>query len=421
MNEKPKLNTALVVRISIVQLAIGVWDEILNSTLQNVLVLGFGKTETFKGAIIAASQLLTLFLLPIWGGLSDRSKAKRGRRTPFILTGGFVCAVSLALSVLFLEHTSLLPFLVCFFLCAVAISMMNPAATALVPDLTPKPLNANASVINRIVCSLGGAWVVMLIFFFDTDFTVIYLTAAGTILNCTLFYLFAVPENKLLEKQKPILTRYNGNDHTEQTSLSVLLHTLSASQKRSFAGILTANFFAKLAYYAFSSAYLNYAVTQWGMQYAHTSFLTIAIYISGLVSILLTARIAAKLGRKRTLVLSYAFMLAGFALAALTHNFGTVAVLSLLLVGIGWSMESVLPLPMLMELTHAGTVGIVTSVYTDSCKFGRVIGPFAAGFLLDKSRFGYRALYPFAALAMLPAFATLPFIKHGNTEVRTHE
>jgi len=417
-DQKLRLNTALVVRISVIQLAIGVWDEILNSTLQNVLVMGFGKTESFKGGIIAASQLLTMLLLPLWGGLSDRCRAKRGRRTPFILTGGFACAAVLGLSVLFLEKNSLLPFLVCFFLCAIAICMMNPAATALVPDLTPKPLNANASVINRIICSLGGAWVVILIFFFDTDFTVIYLTAAGTILNCTLFYLFAVPENRLLQKQKDILAKYNGITDITQTSLRVMFKNFSKDKKRSFSGILGANFFAKLSYYAFSSAYLNYAVTQWGMKYAHTSLLTIAIYLSGLVSILLTAKIAAKMGRKRTLVLSYAFMLAGFLLAAATSRFGIIAVLSLLLIGIGWSMESVLPLPMLMEMTDTGTVGIVTSVYTDSCKLGRVIGPFLTGFLLDSRRFGYRSLYPFAALSILPAFATMPLIRHGNVQLQ---
>lgn len=419
--DKLRLNTALVVRISVIQLAIGVWDEIINSTLQNVLVLGFGKTESFKGGVIAASQLLTMLLLPVWGSLSDRCTAKRGRRTPFILTGGFVCAVVLAFSVLFLEKPSLVPFLICFFLCAVAVCMMNPAATALVPDLTPKPLNANASVINRIVCSLGGAWIVILIFFFDTDFTVIYLTAAGTILNCTLFYLFAVPETRLLQQQKDILAKYNGTNENAKASLRMMFKNLSTGKKRSFAGILSANFFAKLSYYAFSSAYLNYAVTQWNMKYAHTSMLTIAIYLSGLVSILLTAKIAAKLGRKRTLFLSYAFMLAGFVLAATASHFGIVAVLSLFLIGIGWSMESVLPLPMLMEMTDAGNVGIVTSVYTDSCKLGRVVGPFLTGFLLE-GQFGYKALYPFAVLAVLPAFASIPLIRHGNVrEVQNEE
>ena len=414
--EKPKLNTALVVRISIVQLAIGVWDEILNSTLQNVLVVGFAKSEAFKGTVIAASQLLTMLLLPLWGGLSDRCSAKRGRRTPFILTGGFVCAAVLALSVLFLEKLNLIGFLVCFFVCAVAVCMANPAATALVPDLTPKPLNSAAGVINRVVCTLGGAWVVLLILLFGTDFPVIYLTAAGTIFNCTLFYLFAVPENKLLQRQKPLLEQYNGPSSDTQTSLRIMLRQLSRSEKLSFFAILTANFFAKSAYYAFSSSYLNYAVTQWNMKYAHTSFLTFAIYISGFVSILLTAKIADKISRKRTLLLAFGFMLAGFALAACTSQFGAAAVASLLLIGIGWSMQSVLPLPMLMEMTGSGTVGIVTSVYTDSCKLGRVVGPFVSGFLLNARHLGYKALYPFAALAMLPTVAAFPFIRHGNVK-----
>jgi len=59
----------------------------------------------------------------------------------------------------------------------------------------------------------------------------------------------------------------------------------------------------------------------------------------------------------------------------------------------------------------------VTSVYTDSCKLGRVVGPFLAGFLLD-SRLGYKALYPFAAGSILPAFATIPLIRHGNVQLQ---
>lgn len=414
--DKPKTNTPLIIRISVIQLAIGVWDEILNSTLQNVLVLSFGKSETFKGTVIAATQLLTLLLIPLWGSLSDRCRSRHGRRTPFILAGGFLCAAFLALSVAFFERRNLTAFLFCIFIGAVGICMVNPAATALVPDLTPKQRNAHASVINRIVCSLGGAWIVLMILFFDTDFTVIYLVAAGTVLNCTLFYLFAVPENKLRERQRGILEHFNGPASDTKTSFSALLRQLQPSERGSFFTILTANFFAKFAYYAFSSAYLNYAVTQWDMKYAHTSFLTFGLYLAGLVSILFTAKIADAIGRKKTLLLSYGFMLAGFLLAASARNFGPLAVFSLLLVGIGWSMESVLPLPMLMELSGSGTVGIVTSVYTDSCKLGRVIGPFLAGLLFDRTKFGYGALYPLSAAAMLPALLCCPFIRHGNAK-----
>lgn len=415
--KQPATNTALIIRISVIQLAIGIWDEIMNSTLQNVLVSGFSKSETFKGTVIAASQLLTILLLPLWGALSDRCKSKFGRRTPFIVTGGFVCAAFLAGSVLFYEQQNLTFFLLCIFAGAIGICMVNPAATALVPDLTPKHRNAHASVINRIVCSLGGAWVVLLILIFNTDFTVIYLVSAGTVLNCTLFYIFAVRENKLREQQKDILNLCNGPSSDEKTSLTALLRQFSQGEKKSFFLILAANFFAKFAYYAFSSAYLNYAVAQWGMQFSHTGLLTFGLYLAGLFSILFTARIADRLGRKTTLLLSYIFMFGGFAVASLTDRFGFTAIVSLLFIGIGWSMESVLPLPMLMELSGSGTVGIITSVYTDSCKLGRVTGPFLAGLLCDRTKAGYKALYPLSAVTMLPALLCTPFIRHGN--VRT--
>ena len=286
------------------------------------------------------------------------------------------------------------------------------------PDLTPKPLNADASVINRLISALGGGWVILLILLFDTDFTVIFLTVAVTICNVTLFYAFGVPEKKLLERQRPLLEQYNGVQTDEKTSLRALFTQFSPSEKRSFVLLLAANFFAKLAYYAFSSTMLNYAVRMWGMQYAHTSILSFILYLSGLLALLFTARLARRWTRKRTLLLAYLLMLGGFSLGIFMKSFGVLAVAALLLTGIGWSMESVLPLPMLLELSGSGTVGIVTSLYTDSCKLGRVVGPLLSGLFLDAGRFGYRALYPFAAIAMLPAILFVPFIRHGNAQLR---
>ena len=50
--------------------------------------------ESVSGAIMAADNILALFLLPFFGGLSDRLNTRLGRRTPFIL-GGTAAAVVL--------------------------------------------------------------------------------------------------------------------------------------------------------------------------------------------------------------------------------------------------------------------------------------------------------------------------------------
>ena len=44
---------------------------------------------------MAFDNIIALFLLPLFGTLSDKCKSKRGRRTPFIVFGTIVAAVAL--------------------------------------------------------------------------------------------------------------------------------------------------------------------------------------------------------------------------------------------------------------------------------------------------------------------------------------
>ena len=64
----------------------------------NLVPLILGKTfhmdESLTGIIMAADNILALFLLPLFGSLSDKCKETRmGRRTPFILGGTGAAAV----------------------------------------------------------------------------------------------------------------------------------------------------------------------------------------------------------------------------------------------------------------------------------------------------------------------------------------
>ena len=59
-----------------------------------ILTKTFHLNETFSGAIMAADNVLALFLLPLFGTLSDRTQTKIGKRMPFILFGTG-CAVIL--------------------------------------------------------------------------------------------------------------------------------------------------------------------------------------------------------------------------------------------------------------------------------------------------------------------------------------
>jgi MFS family permease len=57
-------------------------------------------SQFWSGVIMALDNVLALFMLPLFGTLSDKCKSKRGKRTPFIIFGTTVAAIALiALSV----------------------------------------------------------------------------------------------------------------------------------------------------------------------------------------------------------------------------------------------------------------------------------------------------------------------------------
>lgn len=65
-----------------------------DSAIPLILTNKFGMSQTASGVIMALDNILALFMLPLFGAISDRHSGKMGRRTPFILVGTIVAAVA---------------------------------------------------------------------------------------------------------------------------------------------------------------------------------------------------------------------------------------------------------------------------------------------------------------------------------------
>ena len=66
-----------------------------DATIPVILTNKFGMSQTWSGVIMALDNVLAVFLLPLFGAISDKHKGKRGRRTPFIVVGTILAAVLL--------------------------------------------------------------------------------------------------------------------------------------------------------------------------------------------------------------------------------------------------------------------------------------------------------------------------------------
>ena len=66
-----------------------------DNTIPMILTNKFGLSQTFSGVIMALDNILALFMLPLFGAISDRHFSKKlGRRTPFILIGTIIAAIA---------------------------------------------------------------------------------------------------------------------------------------------------------------------------------------------------------------------------------------------------------------------------------------------------------------------------------------
>ena len=103
---------------------------------------------------MAADNVLALFLLPLFGSLSDKKETKIGKRMPFILAGtGAAVVLMNILPILDNSYyqtpagTKVGVFVVVLGALLVAMGTYRSPAVALMPDVTPKPLRSKANAI----------------------------------------------------------------------------------------------------------------------------------------------------------------------------------------------------------------------------------------------------------------------------------
>lgn len=66
----------------------------------------FGMSQGASGIIMSLDNILALFMLPLFGALSDKSRSRFGKRTPFILIGT-ICAIVCFVSLTFVDEAQL--------------------------------------------------------------------------------------------------------------------------------------------------------------------------------------------------------------------------------------------------------------------------------------------------------------------------
>ena len=90
-----KLNYKRTILVGFAFFLICAFWQAYDNTVPLILTNKFGMSQTWSGVIMALDNVLALFLLPLFGHISDKFTHPRGRRTPFIVVGTLIAAVAL--------------------------------------------------------------------------------------------------------------------------------------------------------------------------------------------------------------------------------------------------------------------------------------------------------------------------------------
>lgn len=87
-----KLDYKKTIYIGLAFMLISLFWQTYDAIITKILIDKFGLNQFWSGAVMALDNVLALFLLPLFGGLSDKTNHKKGRRTPYIVVGTVVAA-----------------------------------------------------------------------------------------------------------------------------------------------------------------------------------------------------------------------------------------------------------------------------------------------------------------------------------------
>ena len=90
-----KLNYKRTILVGFAFFLISAFWQAYDATIPVILTNKFGMSQTWSGVIMALDNILAVFMLPLFGALSDKCTARSGKRTPFIRWGTIVAAVAL--------------------------------------------------------------------------------------------------------------------------------------------------------------------------------------------------------------------------------------------------------------------------------------------------------------------------------------
>ena len=439
------------------------YDNIIPLILQNTYHLG----ETMTGAVMALDNVLAIFLLPVFGMLSDKVHTKLGRRMPFIVAGTILAVIFMMLLPMIdnaekarwstgESFSNQVIFLAVLFFTLVSMGLYRSPAVALMPDVTPNHLRSRANAVINLMGAVGGVYALIMIKVLvgkgeTPDYLPLFASIAAVMAIAVGILVITIRENKLreeVEKAEKDFGRENGSVlimavNTEKVEEKAIAEGVEAAGeieavadmeqsgatgkvkgmpkevKRSMYFMLASIFLWFTAYNAVTTAFSRYTKVVWKMEGGSFANCLMVATVAAILSYIPIGNISAKIGRKKTIMGGVLLMAACYGSAIFAREYHPVVNVAFALIGVAWAAINVNSYPMIVAMSSGSDVGKFTGTYYTFSMAAQILTPVLSGFLLENV--SYNTLFPYALFFSLMAFLTMTQVRHGDVKPQKKE
>lgn len=426
------------------------YDNIIPLILQNTYHLG----ETMTGAVMALDNVLAIFLLPVFGMLSDKVHTKLGRRMPFIVAGTILAVIFMMLLPMIdnaekarwstgESFSNQVIFLAVLFFTLVSMGLYRSPAVALMPDVTPNHLRSRANAVINLMGAVGGVYALIMIKVLvgkgeTPDYMPLFASIAAVMAIAVGILVITIRENKLreeVEKAESANTEkveeraiaegveaageIEAVADTEQSGATGKVKGMPKEVKRSMYFMLASIFLWFTAYNAVTTAFSRYTKVVWKMEGGSFANCLMVATVAAILSYIPIGNISAKIGRKKTIMGGVLLMAACYGGAIFAREYHPLVNVAFALIGVAWAAINVNSYPMIVAMSSGSDVGKFTGTYYTFSMAAQILTPVLSGFLLENV--SYNTLFPYALFFSLMAFLTMTQVRHGDVKPQKKE
>ena len=405
------------------------YDNIIPLILQNTYHLG----ETMTGAVMAPDNVLAIFLLPVFGTLSDKVHTKLGRRMPFIVAGTILAVIFMMLLPMIdnaekarwntgESFSNQVIFLAVLFFTLVSMGLYRSPAVALMPDVTPNHLRSRANAVINLMGAVGGVYALIMIKVLvgkgeTPDYLPLFASIAAVMAIAVGILVITIRENKLREEVEKAESA--DAEKVEEKAMAEGTKGMPKEVKRSMYFMLASIFLWFTAYNAVTTAFSRYTKVVWKMEGGSFANCLMVATVAAILSYIPIGNISAKIGRKKTIMGGVLLMAACYGSAIFAREYHPIVNVAFALIGVAWAAINVNSYPMIVAMSSGSDVGKFTGTYYTFSMAAQILTPVLSGFLLENV--SYNTLFPYALFFSLMAFLTMTQVRHGDVKPQKKE